>query len=357
MHIRPSNSARALVLGVVAVGTLALLAGSTLAQPTESNAGNAASQQPGPDETTKTRRPNLERARAEMADPEVAKQRLRRMIEENTRRGERLEQALKEIEAGKDPRDVLREFAGERLRGGQPAGQMGGPREGDGPGFGPRGNRPGDGGDRDLNGLGGVIDMGGPSRPLSDEEREQVQAVLKERLPRVAERLDALAAQEPEVARTLVDRVGARVLHAEQVRQASPELADLRLAEIEHGSDAISAARDWRRAKRADDAAAVESAATRLRDAISKVLDTRLKMREGELSHVTRNLEKMREDLSRFQAERDRVVERTFRQMTERAGRPGPGGPGPKREGADADDKPREAKPDRARPAEATPRE
>jgi hypothetical protein len=264
----------------------------------------------------------------------MAKQRLRRMIEEHKRRGERLEQAMRELESGKDPLEVMREIAAERMRGerqGQdreagPQGPMGGPEGREGPdGPGERGREaeggPREGGDRDLNGLGGVIEMSGPSRPLSDAEREKVKGILRERLPRVAERIEAFSAQEPGIAKTLLDRVGARVMRAEEARRDNPELADLRLAEIDHGADAIEAMRTWRRAKRDNDSAAGEAATAKLREAIAKIFDVRVKLRENELQQLTRRLDTMRADLGRFQSERETVVERTFKQMTER----GPG--------------------------------
>lgn len=324
---------------LLAVALLALSAGLALAQPEGPREGPREGPPPAdaPGEAP-ARRPNAERA----ANPEMAKQRLRRMIEEHKRRGERLEQAMRELESGKDPLEVMREIAAERMRGerqGQdreagPQGPMGGPEGREGPdgreGPGERGREaeggPREGGDRDLNGLGGVIEMSGPSRPLSDAEREKVKGILRERLPRVAERIESFSAQEPAIARALLDRVGARVMRAEEARRDNPELADLRLAEIDHGADAIEAMRTWRRAKRDNDSAAGEAATAKLREAIAKIFDVRVKLRENELQQLTRRLDTMRADLGRFQSERETVVERTFKQMTER----GPGMRGPK---------------------------
>lgn len=295
--------------------------------------------QPAPDDgPAKVRRPKVDRAREENAkpDPDAAKQRLRRMIEQNKQRGERLEEALRALEAGKDPIEVMREMVErgpDRGRGpadGPPGMDAPPPPQGEGRGTpGQSGHPQGEGGvDRELGGLGNVLEMSGPARALSDEEREKVKAVLRERLPRVADRFEQLAAQEPKMAQMLLDRVGARVQRAESVRHEDPEVSDLRLKEIEIGSDAISFVRDWRKAKRASDAPALEKAGAELRTAISTLFDVRVKLRESELRQVSQRLQQMQGDLNRFQAERERVVERTFKQMTERGGPGQPGGPG-----------------------------
>jgi DNA primase large subunit len=206
-----------------------------------------------------------------------------------------------------------------------------------------------------LGGLGNVLDMSGPARTLSDEEREKVKTLLRERLPRVADRLEQLATQEPKMAQLLIDRVGARVQRAESVRKEDPEVADLRLKEIEIGSDAISLVRDWRKAKRASDAPAAEKAGAELRTAISNLFDVRVKLRESELRQVTQRLQQMQGDLNRLQSERERVVERTFKQMTERGGPGQPGGQG--RRGNRGDGKSPEGRPPRADGENAPPRD
>jgi len=327
---------------LVALAGLAL-AGPVLAQPEQDQA------------PARPRRANIDRAREDaQPNPEAAKQRLRRMIEQNKQRGERLEEALRAIEAGKDPLEVMREMVErnpERARGPAdgPPGEDGPPppqgegrrmpapgQGGEGP-MGQPGHPQGEGNvDRELGGLGNVLEMPGRTRALSDDEREKVKAVLRQRLPRVADRFEQLAVQEPKMAKMLLDRVGARVQRAESMREQDPQVADLRLKEIELGSDAITFVRDWRKAKRASDAPALEKAGAELKAAISDLFDVRVKLRESELREVSSRLEQMRGDLGRFQAERQGVVDRTFKQMTERGGPGQPGGQGrrgPKGEG------------------------
>ncbi|MCB9846672.1 MAG: hypothetical protein H6811_11890 [Phycisphaeraceae bacterium] len=233
----------------------------------------------------------------------------RRRMEALQREEARLNEAIARLDRGDSPQDVMGSVR-------EAPGRFDGERRGnDDPLRGP--DRGGPGGDRERGG----------ERPSP----ERLLAALAEVAPDLGRRLEALRAQSPEQADRLLGRLGPRLYQILDLRSRDPDLAGLKVQELQamHGLWLASMAMREARAAEPVDAAAEASAKERMRAAIEQSFDVNLAIQRHDLARFTERLEELHEEIARRQAQREQIVEQQFEMLT----RPGAPEGGAERDG------------------------
>lgn len=294
-------------------------------------------QPPGETQPGKGQRP--ERDQAIPSDPAMLRQFIQRRLEATRRQAERLETALKDLESGSDPAEVRRFL----LREARPGGGQGNPGEGpmrDAPEDGP-GNQGQPGGDRPGNPQAGGPGAGGRQGPatilgepmvrLNEHERAMAMEIIRGERPDLAERIES-SARMPDVRERIYDILGFSLRGLADDKRRDPAVVPLRLDEISSLLEIMRVSGDYARQKRAggsDDA--LQPLRDRLRAAAAEQFDTRLKIQQRQVERLGHEAEKMKANLARLAAERDRIVDEKTQQMLRLAeripdrGRPGKG--------------------------------
>jgi len=234
-------------------------------------------------------------------DPAEAKKHLQRRLEDLERQQASIRDAIKKIDEGV--------AVPEATRGVEP------PRRADRDPRGPEprsdGRRPGDhiprgeGSDRRL------------ERPVTEEEARQTRAFLRQHLPAVADRFEALEKTNSEMAERGLRRMVPRVQDAEEARERDPALFQLKLAELEGSVSLVDAIRGYREAEATKDAAKIEQASSVLRAAVAKQVDTRLKLQEHEIEGLTGRLAELKADLDKKTADKAGEIDRMVKRIQE----------------------------------------
>lgn len=312
---------RTSLCGAAAVAALVWLAGSAGAQPDRGDRPPPG-REPGDVMHRTPRDDEGGRGDAPPRDPERAKLWVERMLKETRTREARLQEALDRLNRGESPEEILREM-GERMR---DAAGLAGPLAGleDGGRRGPlaqrmrdrarpdRANRPGGeemGGPED-DGPGGPA-PGKPGGRLTGENREEIEAFVKENMPVLARRLEKAGDDRGDRDRVL-ERLAPRILDAMAAKKRDPELFETRAQEIQSGVavfDAVKAYRDAMRGEGADHDSNVKTAKDTLREALNNAMAARDKVREREIDLLAKRLEKMRSELEKQKADREKKVD------------------------------------------------
>jgi len=230
------------------------------------------------------------------------KARLERRLNESKRAQERLEAAINKLDAGADATEILRELDLPGAR----SGRGDGPRRGEEP---PHGEGQGDRPPRER-GPGRPDDLWAgfqPGRPMSDEMRAGVTDFLREHLPELAVRIDALREIDPEGADRLIARIAPRMRDASRVRQSNPKLFELRLKELQLGITVLEAVKSLRTAQALpanapERTGQIERATNLLRERLTEQSAVRNSLLELEIESLAARLDEMRKDLERKRA-------------------------------------------------------
>lgn len=260
-------------------------------------------------------------------DPKGMRERLERRLSETQRLQEQLRTAIERLEKGQSPGEAVRaldllarprmgreagrgepgrpEFEPEGMRG------RGGPERGRPEGPGPRGIREGKFDGR----------FAPPGAELSAEQREVVMDAVREHLPTLAARMDALREMDPEAADRLMERLAPRLREAARVREQDPELAQLRLEDLRTGIEVLDAIRGLRRAQGMGVGEAREGAMERakgdLRARLVEQHEVRMRLQAREVDALTKRLEDLKAELDRKRGEGEKNVEEVLKRITE----------------------------------------
>lgn len=261
-----------------------------------------------------------------MFDAGAIRARLERRLEEITREQSRLREALERLGRGESPEDVGRGLPMGRRPGrdGEPQGPGAGERPKDGLRGGPRGG-PRDG----VRGDDG--ERGGPGEAMRDarrgegeraegspEEHEQLMALLRESMPRLAARIDEATKTDPEAGKRMMTRWAPRLREAAELKRHDPELFDLRMAEMRQGWTVIEASRAARELGKAshDKDEGIADKRTKAKDELKAALaaqfDARLAMQSHEVSALEKRLSELKGHLDEQRAAKDARVGETM---------------------------------------------
>jgi hypothetical protein len=258
-----------------------LMAGTALAQPSVS---------PGvqPDHSQPDARP--ENRQELPSDPAAAKKLIERRLDETVKHEERLRAALKDLEQGKAPADVLKEFephARDAVRDTR---------------------RPGDIDNRARTDRG----PDRQARKITPEERAHALKFLHDASPVLGARFDDIIKKDPEYADRALGHMMGRIREAETAKERGNEwLYKLRVEEMEGGAAVIDAMRAFRAANSANpqDAAKLNAATEQLRAALSRQLDNRLSLQTNEIDSLTKRLADLKADLEKKSANRAATID------------------------------------------------
>ncbi|MDX2132510.1 MAG: hypothetical protein SFY69_10720 [Planctomycetota bacterium] len=289
--------------------------------------GAAAAQPAGPGGAPP---PPADVPRAGFGNGEELKRRLERWLDEMDEREQRIRDALTRLEAGEEPREVVRGLEGilrmgARLEPGRGEGPRG---EGAERRFGPDGpDGPGPGDDRPRPREGEGWGLAGPGQPLTPESRTRVLKFLGEVMPQFAKRLEQYREVDPEAADRFLGRIAPRLQDAARLRNSDPTLFALRVDEVRAGVEVIEAIREVRRAQSAGED--LKAPTARLRETMVAQNEARSKLMAHEITVLEKRIESMKGELRQRDTDAAERIDDVVRRVLEgRGGEEGPGRPG-----------------------------
>lgn len=236
-------------------------------------------------------------------DRDALERRLTRRLGELDQSRSRLAASLDRLRAGADPEVVIKEL-----------GPLASPRR-EGPERG-EGHR-------------------GPDADDSRNPRRVIQS-LRERSPKLADRLEDLMRTHPEFGRRIIARTGSRLKEVDQAQDQDAQLVALRTQELENGVDIMDQARRVGDLASRKDADARELSAQReaLRGLVIRQFDIRTKIRARQIENLAKGLESAKHELDERIAQREKIIERSMKQIEkgpkkDDPRRPEQGPPGP----------------------------
>ncbi|MEM0982942.1 MAG: hypothetical protein AAGI17_03225 [Planctomycetota bacterium] len=298
--IKPRSMTARVWFAASAVLVTGLVAGTATLQP-----DRPPSREPGPEMVRPSEPPMMGR--------DVMRTVLSRQLERVGELETKLEAAIRDLDGGADPADVLgalpsREDIAESFA------LADGPRLGDGRIR-----------DRIAERRGGPDGPGGPpeggpdprGEDLTDEQLQRIRAFIDRRIPPLAARLERAAERSPEAEDRLLRRVAPRLMETVKLAEKDRRLAELRVREMLVSFEVVDAMRAIGRA--GEDSAASEQARTDLESALRKQLETRLAFEQRELERTIENAKTRRDQLQQKAADLDARVEERAVELIEQA--------------------------------------
>ncbi len=271
-----------------AVAGLTLMAGLAVAQPEARRERTPG----GPDKVAAPDR---------AIDPAVIRERLERRAAELEGELARLHEAIGAVDEGAPPQDVFR-----ILRPPMPEGRP--------DGFNARDKR------HDWRPQGGPNDrrpMGGMG-PMTPEERERIVEFVKVNMPRIAERLEQLQTDRPEVAERVLQGLRDRVAEFRRLAEENPEAIGTRLDALRTDMEIRHVAMEFVEARRADDQAAVNEARTALEGLVAERVEISLKERERELVILRERIDRLQAEIAEASANPQEIAARRLDELLTR---------------------------------------
>lgn len=230
--------------------------------------------------------------------PEEARRVLTRGLEDARREAEMMEDALRRLDAGAAPGEVLREAMSRvhQQRAARRNEFTERARErrafADGPG------------DDTRN------DGARPRPPAHKPDPEEVRRHLRERLPEVADELERIRGGEPAFADGLLRSISPRLMDAVRRGEFDAEARDARLNEVRARFRALLAVREYRAAGTRGDADDRSRAEDRVRTALREAFDARAAVEQNEIESLEARVNDLRERTERRGGSRDELIER-----------------------------------------------
>lgn len=194
----------------------------------------------------------------------------------------------------------------------------------DGPPGGGMGNRRG--GPDGVRGPGGGMGMGG-DRPLTDEARQRVRALIQEHRPQMLARIDELAKNDQRASDRIIASLAERMHELAEVRERDPEMFGLRADELENTVSIMSVIGKIAKAKRENATAeAQKPLEDELRTLMGAQFDLRLSMQRKQIADMRARADRMQQGLDKQAGDRERLVNEKFNEVLRNAER-GPKGP------------------------------
>lgn len=261
-----------------------------------------------------TRRERPVRTPAETSlDPGALRDRIQRSIERGETMLERQREALRRLDAGDSPAEVMRSLRvrddsilrPRRAETGDGPEPM--PPPVDGPGFEP---------DPMDAPIAGGPEGPRPNRPerVTPEERARLRRLLKERLPSVHEQLDRVEQDHPAIGERLFDRLVPQLRDIARDMERDPRLGELRLDEMRAGLAIVDASRDyWNH-----DEGERSEPGDRLKEAIGARFDARVALRQYEVERMVARIGELNDQIIESTAGRGEEIERVFQSIVQR---------------------------------------
>lgn len=269
-------------------------------------------------------------------DAKLMKTALQRMLERTKAAQAKLEEAIAGLDKGEAPAKIRDELDRARNELGvgpfamaEGFGGMGGGPGGPG---GPDDRPPPEEGAQRGPGGGGGLGAGGPSRPLSNEDREEIRLIIAKHRPEVGARLEELKQRSPRMYEQLFDRAGRRLGDIRRLERDDPAMFELKLDEAVGTWSAMRLMGDYHRAmQERKPAEELETLKAELRSVLEKQFDTRLRLQQRQLDDLSQRSGKLKAELDRLATDRAKMIDAKLSEMIKGFGEgrgPGKGGPG-----------------------------
>ncbi|MBO6513352.1 MAG: hypothetical protein JJ974_05245 [Phycisphaerales bacterium] len=248
----------------------------------------------------------------DLADPDSLRKRLTRTLNFAQRIVEKHEEALAQLDAGVDPREIMRSlrtpdtrksFTDQRSK-----------------------RKPEDRADRadraptqegDL-----VLSSNGmddhahanhpphPNSPISADDLARVRDFIERELPEVHSKLVQVESLSPPAAEQLVSLLARKALEILTLQKTDPTLSDLKLRELKAGLNYTEASRDYRMLLRqsANDPTELAQAEDRVRQAASDRFDAQVQIKQYEIHRLTMRVQELHSALDELNNEREQQV-------------------------------------------------
>ncbi len=219
---------------------------------------------------------------------DALRKRLRHTLEFAKRIVEKHEEALAQLDAGDDPRQVMRALRTPELR------QV----------------------MRDTNRIKASSSETNTRQSnhqvpeFSKRELKQVRAFIAEHLKEVEVQLAVVEKMTPEAIDRLLGRLAPKIIEILQLKESNPVMAELKLDELKAGLHYVEASRQYRGLLRngSNDQAALNQAEQRVRDTASARFDAQVQIKQFEIHQLTQRISQLHLALEELNAQRDEQV-------------------------------------------------
>ncbi len=284
---------------------LALSATVALAQPPEDRDAN---QDPAARIKEKTKHIDL-------SDPESLRMRLTRTLNFAQRIVEKHEAALKQLDAGVSPREVMRSLRTPEDRKNFNQIRESQKSENARPNATPKHTERMT--SESMASESSFQDDRSDNRPppfsetVREEDLVRVRDFIELHLPEVHSKLKQVESLSPPAAEQLVTLLSHKVLEILSLEQVDPTLSDLKLRELKAGLRYTEASRDYRMLLRqpANDRAELTKAEDRVRQAASDRFDAQVQIKQYEIHRLTMRIQELHDALDELNEERDQQVD------------------------------------------------
>jgi hypothetical protein len=224
------------------------------------------------------------------ANPDTLRKRLLQTLNFAKRIVEKHEAALAQLDAGEDPREVIRALRSPESRQGKQQGKR-----------------------LHAQALGREDSAQAPHSPppmLTKQELKEVRAFIAEHLLDVVA-LKQVEAISPDSTERLLGRLAPKVLEILRLQNDNSALSSLKLDELKAGLFYVEAARHYRGLLRtgSQDQAAIEQAEQQVRQAASDRFDAQVHIKQYEIHQLTMRIEQLHDALEVLNTQRDNQVD------------------------------------------------
>lgn len=152
--------------------------------------------------------------------------------------------------------------------------------------------------------------------PLSQEQREQLLAVLEDLNPQMKQRLQEVLKDNPQRANMILRRAyDQHIQRLIQLRESDPEHYELQISEHKGRLEMFRLVRQIRDARESQDEAKATELTAQLREKMDTAFEVRQKLRRKELAELEKRIEKMRTDLAEHEQRKGELIDQAMEKV------------------------------------------
>lgn len=158
---------------------------------------------------------------------------------------------------------------------------------------------------------------GGPRRDFqpSAEELDDIRAMIREKIPSLANRIDTLREADPEQSDRMLTRMAPKLMMLSRLHRDNPAEAELRVQEMAISLEVVTALR----VAGSDDEVTATEGRAQLRAALERQLRTQVELQELEIERLETRLVELRASLEERRGRMEAEVERKAGELLNRA--------------------------------------
>lgn len=279
---------------IKAIAVLALSATCAIAQPQQDR---------NPKDQDPSARIKEQTQHIDLSDPVSLRKRLIRTLNFAQRIVEKHEEALAQLDAGEDPRVIMRSLRTPDTR--RDSKQPRNPQDQAIPA-----SFKADPATSQPTNESFEAHQGHPQQ-ISPDDLSRVRDFISRHLPEVDSKLKQVESLSPPAAEQLITLLAPKVIEILSLEQIDPTLSDLKLRELKAGLSYTEASRDYRMMLRQPSANPdkLAKAESRVRDSASERFDAQVQIKQYEIHRLTMRIQELHEALDELNGERDDQVD------------------------------------------------